>query len=711
MSTWNKKQISKSEIDSLQKKFGVDPLTASIMMRRNIVDGKDVLYLMEDDLRYQHSPFSFNLMEDAVDRILDAKEDNTKVLIYGDRDVDGVSATTVLYECLSSMGIDVQYRLPSGDDAYGLSMAAVDDFAKQFGSLIITVDCGISNNAEIAHAGELGLDVIVVDHHNPPAELPAPAIIVDPKCEDSGYPFKDISGCAVVFKLVSALRFALSDFYKQEICLLNIRPLNEAYTIECVKIRNLVPTARMEETIIPGTVSIVQTRLPAFLTGQQIFVWDGETTSSLLKSTFGGNVEFNYLDIRPEVAKLIPQTAGLSLLRVKDMSRIAKYGDHPATEIGGFYNIFVTYIQQKLKAAFPDIASAEEKDLQLVALAALADIMPLKDENRIFVRRGVASINAGRIRAGLVELMSHLNLLGKRITATTLSWDVVSNLNAAGRLGHAEYAADLFLSKDPENRDSIAQKIIDLNAERRQLSLDAWSYAAGQAQTSIPIHHGKLCVVIDERINRGVSGILAGRLVAAYNVPAMAVTFVDNVAIGSMRSCRGYDITAFLDQLSDLFINHGGHNFAAGFSFTRDKLPEFEKRVELLSQVIELSDMHDDTVDIDAEIPPTYLTPKLLSISDRFEPFGEENPDLVFMAQSLPIMDAIVMGKGEKQHLKLTLSSGAYKWPALFWNEGERLHRDFEIGDKVDILFHVDRNTFNGVETPQLVLSDIRKCS
>lgn len=709
MATWNKKQVSKGEIEALQKKYGVDALTASIMVRRNITDGKSVLYLMEDDLRYQHSPFSFNAMEDAVDRILDAKEENGKVLIFGDRDVDGVTATTVLYDCLSSLGIDVQYRLPTGDDAYGLTLEAVDEFAKQFGSLIITVDCGISNNTEIAHAAELGLDVIVVDHHNAPEELPSPAIIIDPKCEDSGYPFKDISGCAVVFKLVSALRFAQSDFYKQEICLLNVRPINEAYTIECIKIRNLVPTARMEESIIPGTVSVTQTRLPGFLSGQQIFVWDGEITGKLLKDAFGSSVEFNYMDIRPEVSKIIPQTAGLSLLRIKDLSRIAKYGDHPATEIGGFYNIFVTYIQQKIKATFPATAAAEENDLQLVALAALADIMPLKDENRIFVRRGVASINAGRIRPGLIELMSRLNLLGRHITATTLGWDVVSNLNAAGRLGHAEYAADLFITKDASYREQIAQKIIDCNTERKQLSLEAWEYAANQAKTSIPIHNDKLCVVIDERINRGVSGILAGRLVSTYNVPAMAVTFVDNIAIGSMRSCREYDVTGFLDQLSDLFINHGGHNFAAGFSFPRDKLPEFERRVIEQSAMIELGESHNDVIEVDAEIPSAYLTPKLLSIEDRFEPFGEANDELVFLAHDLPVTDVMLMGKGQKQHLKITVTVGQNKWPALFWNEGERFHRDFEIGDKIDILFHVERNTFNGVETPQLVLFDMQK--
>ena len=149
-STWQKKQISKSEIEELEKKYSLSPLVSSIMIRRNITEGKDIMYYMEDDLRFQHNPFLFSSMEDAVDRILGAKEEKEKVLIFGDRDVDGVSATTILFDCLQKMGLSVTYRLPCGDDQYGLSMQAVDDFSEEGGTLIITVDCGISNSLEIA---------------------------------------------------------------------------------------------------------------------------------------------------------------------------------------------------------------------------------------------------------------------------------------------------------------------------------------------------------------------------------------------------------------------------------------------------------------------------------------------------------------------------------------------------------------------------------
>ena len=169
---------------------------------------ENILYYLENDLRFQHAPFAFSGMEDAVERIMQAKEEGEKVLIFGDSDVDGVTSTAILYEQLVRMGLDVSWRLPLEDDGYGLSIAAIDDFAAQEGSLIITVDCGISNNQEISHANELGIDVIVTDHHNPPEELPEAIIIIDPKIEETNYPFDGISGAAVAYKLVSALRFA-----------------------------------------------------------------------------------------------------------------------------------------------------------------------------------------------------------------------------------------------------------------------------------------------------------------------------------------------------------------------------------------------------------------------------------------------------------------------------------------------------------------------
>ncbi len=714
MKNWIKKRITREDVGALYDKFGVNALTASILARRGITEGADVQFFLEDDLRFMHNPFLFANMEDAVDRILQAKDEGENVLIFGDRDVDGITSTAVLYDCLTSLGINVSWRLPGGTDPYGLNKNAVDEFEKNFGSLVITVDCGISNVEEIAYATEKGMDVIVIDHHTPPEILPSPAIIVNPKCEDSGYPFKDISGCAVVYKVVSALRFAASGLYKNEVALLTATasPDGEECTIEVLKLQNLVEKGSLSITVRSGT-SISDTKLVDFLRGQQIFVWDEKSTSSLLSQIFGSGAEFNFMDLRGEVAKVFPAMGAASLSQLKSKSKLARYNPDQNTEIKGFFNIFVTFVNAQISKQFPSYAKANERDLQLVALAALADIMPLKNENRIFIRHGIASMNKGNAREGLRELLSMQGLLGKRINATDLSWNINPALNATGRLGHPEIGLELFLEKDAGKRTEIAQKIIEMNNERKALGNEGWNFAALQAKQSIQKYGGKLCVIIDDsgeqKINRGVSGTIAGKLVNLYDIPSMAITIVDDNAIGSMRSCRGFEVLSLLDKMADLFVSYGGHAYAAGFTFKKERLPDFLAALDKFVPEIELSNSEAEQINIDAEIPSDYLKPDLLAIVDNFEPYGEENRELTFMSKNLRICDAALIGKTERQHLKLTFDLGKTKWPAMFWGGAESLHRDFDKGDNVDVLYQVGRNCYNGVETPQLIITDIRK--
>ncbi|MBQ3799632.1 MAG: single-stranded-DNA-specific exonuclease RecJ, partial [Treponema sp.] len=341
--------------------------------------------------------------------------------------------------------------------------------------------------------------------------------------------------------------------------------------------------------------------------------------------------------------------------------------------------------------------------------AAVADIMPLRNENRLFVRNALASMNAGRIRPGILEIMACQELLGKKVTSKDMGWSLTPCLNAPGRLGQGPLAAALFTEKDVRERERIAERIRDCNEQRKQLSLDAEGYTALAAKASVEKLRGKMCLVVDERVNKGITGSVAARIAERYDVPAMVVTFVEGVAVGSIRSARGVNVSDFLNQMDGMFISHGGHIGAGGFSFTRDRLAEFEETVARLAEKLELGEAKTDSYDIDANIPPNYLTPDLLRISDRMEPFGEENPPLLFQSKAVPVSKAVTMGRSERLHLKLELDCGAYKWPAIFWGGGGRLHRDFEVGDKLDLLYHVERNYFNGVETPQLMIVDMRK--
>ena len=714
MATWNKKNIAKELVMSLHTKYGTDLLTSSILARRDIITGSEVQYFLEQDKRFLHCPFLFDRMEDACDRILDAKEEGEKVLIFGDRDVDGITSTTLLYQYLKSIGIDVQYKIPSGDDDFGLSIDAIDNFAANYGTLIITVDNGICCKKEVDHAADLGIDVIVVDHHEPNDEnYPELAIVIDPKVEDCGYPFPHISGCAVVYKLITALRFALNPLYKQEICLLNVHPINDAYVIECLKIENMIIKDKLSETFVPGVMPLHQTKLVDFLKGQQIFVWDENLQKKMLVKIFGQNVEINMLDVRPEIATIIPSMAELSLLRLKSFSKIAKYQESPSSEIEAFYNIFITFIQMKISEnKNPKI---EEEELQLVALAALADIMPLQNENRILVRQGIASMNKGRYRPGLYELIQKQNMLGKKISSTDLSWNIVPLLNATGRLGEPETALQLLLEENPQTREKIADRILALNIERKKLGAEAQIVADSQVRENLPRFSNKIAYVKSEKINRGVTGIVAGKLSSMLKLPSIVIGQIDgDLFRASLRSISGVDLQNILDYCNSkiqggLFEKYGGHSEAAGFSIKKENLPILEKALEEYASYLEIPENAKTEISIDAELPFEYMSPELLNLVDSFEPFGQGNPNLKFLVKNAKIISADVMGKTEVQHLRLTIDCGKYKWPSIYWKAAERLNRDFSVGDKVNIVFEATRNLYNGNETPQMNIVEMEK--
>lgn len=686
-------------------------LLASILTRRNVTKGDDLLYYLEDNLSFEHNPFCFNQMEDAVERILAAREEEEKVLIFGDRDVDGVTSTAILFQQLKKMNMDVSYRLPVDEEAYGLSMEAVDDFAAQNGTLIITVDCGISNAPEIEYAASLGIDVIVTDHHNPPETVPDAIAILDPKTEDSGYPFPDISGAAVSYKLVSALKFSQSDFYGSEVCILYVTDTPDEsgnYEITCTKLRNLTKYKEIKEIIRPGITHISDTKLPYFLSGQYIYVWDNKTTSIILKELFGSGIDFNFLDLRAEISKIWKNFATLNASDLLNVSKTAKYRDEKPSVPECLFNVFVlwanTLFSQKNKLYEAD----REKMIQLVGIAALADIMPLKNENRLFVRNCMESIKKIGPIPGLAELFAKMGIDYHYLTGKDLGWSVIPALNASGRMGQSNLSLELLIDENPANRDATASKIIELNEMRKNLVNEASIKTSGQINESLNRFNNKICIIFHEEIHKGITGILANKIMGSIKVPTLALTEFDGKYSGSMRSCRGVIATDFLKTFGDFFIAYGGHNAAAGFSFEKEQLNEFYRRAQIISESIELED-DDAAIKIDAEIPPAFLSPDLLKVIDLLEPYGNENEELVLYSSKLVIADAQVVGKKEPFHLKLTFDCGKYKFPAMLWSGADRLNRDFYIKDQVNVLYSINKNIFNGNITPQMIIKDIEK--
>jgi single-stranded-DNA-specific exonuclease len=165
-----------------------------------------------------------------------------------------------------------------------------------------------------------------------------------------------------------------------------------------------------------------------------------------------------------------------------------------------------------------------------------------------------------------------------------------------------------------------------------------------------------------------------------------------------------------MEQCGDLFIDYGGHHAAGGFSMAMRNWGAFEERLKKLSCAIEFEEDEDgQSVRLDAELPNDYLTPDLLKLIDRFEPYGKENEPLVFMAKKLTVKEISIIGK-EAKHVKMILDTGKYKWPALYWQSADRVaNKEFGLDDKVDIVFSLSRDYFRGNETPQIMVADLRK--
>ncbi|MBD9009256.1 MAG: single-stranded-DNA-specific exonuclease RecJ [Clostridiales bacterium] len=222
---WLLKEFDKSRVLEISRTFGISPLTSIVLYNRGVRENEQIKNFLSKDLGTMYDPFLMRDMDKAVKRINAAKEAGEKITIYGDYDVDGITAIAILYKYLAGLGIDVDYYVPDRmQEGYGVNRDALDKIKTRGSSLIITVDTGITAVEECEYATEIGLDVIVTDHHECKERIPDVYAAIDPKRKDCKYPFKSLAGVGVVFKLIQALDknsslFELMEDYADLMCL------------------------------------------------------------------------------------------------------------------------------------------------------------------------------------------------------------------------------------------------------------------------------------------------------------------------------------------------------------------------------------------------------------------------------------------------------------------------------------------------------------
>ena len=203
---WECLEANKEKVKKISEEYNISSLLAKILVNKNIVEKEQINLFLNPTRHDFHDPFLMPDMEIAVERIIKAIENKEKILIYGDYDVDGITSITVLKKFLLERGAIVSQYIPNRlDEGYGLNKEAIEKIVKDGNTLMITVDCGISAIEEIEYANSLGIETVVTDHHEASETIPNALAVIDAKRKDSKYPFRELAGVGVAFKLIQAI--------------------------------------------------------------------------------------------------------------------------------------------------------------------------------------------------------------------------------------------------------------------------------------------------------------------------------------------------------------------------------------------------------------------------------------------------------------------------------------------------------------------------
>ncbi len=543
-----------NESAALAREVSLPPAAAQILFQRGFRDAPSVDAFLNPKIEDLHDPFLLRDMDSAVARIRHAIEQNEKIEIHGDYDVDGVTSTVVLNKALELAGAKSGWHIPHRlHDGYGMQPAAVEEAAGRGVQLIISVDNGIRAGAAIARANELGIDVIVTDHHLPEVDLPPALAIINPNRVDCDYPNPNLCGAGVAFKLAHA--------------------------------------------ILAGAG------------------W-------------------------PE-AKL--------------------------------YRVLESF-------------------LKLVAIATVADIVPLTGENRLIVKHGLSGL--GNVRNhGLRALLNAAGFAERVPDAGEVGFRIAPAINASGRMDSAGQAVRMFLTDDKEEATRIARELFALNVERQSAERSIVKEIFDRCVETPVTDSDAALVLWGEGWHRGVVGIVASRVVERFHRPAIVLGLENGVAQGSGRSIQAFHLLDALESMRELFTKFGGHAHAAGLTLPESSLEEFRHRLrEWAAARLTPEDMQ-PTVTVDAVVDFDEINDPLWCALEMIAPFGMDNRRPVFAARGVQLAGAPQVWK--EKHIKLAVKQGRRTLMLKGWSLAD-LATELRDVKTVDIAFEIERDFFGG---------------
>src|SRR5690554_258547 len=344
--------------------------------------------------------------------------------------------------------------------------------------------------------------------------------------------------------------------------------------------------------------------------------------------------------------------------------------------------------------------------LDLVAISIASDIVPIVDENRILMKKGLELIKK-KPRIGIGALLDLIKMPRQDINTTKIVFSIGPRINAAGRMGDATTAVKLMLAETEAEAKACAYELESVNMRRRETDSKTMEEALGLVDQDLDLEQTSTLVLYKHDWHLGVIGIVASRLVDLYHRPAIMLSSVDGVIKGSARSIRGFNIYDALKKCEDLLEQYGGHEFAAGLTLKEGKLTEFQRRMNEIASIDLSEKSFEPELMIDAKLDIEDIDMKFWKLLTQFEPFGPSNLRPIFVSEDVQVVGVpLVVGNG---HLKMKLkqkNSGVYD--AIGFNMHEYIPF-IRSGELFHIAYVIEENNWNGRRTLQMRLKDIHQ--
>ena len=571
---------------------------SKILIRRKIDSKSSARTYFVPELQQLHDPFLMKGMAKAADRIIEVIKNKEKILIFGDYDVDGTSGVSMFHVFCRELGVpNVVYIPDRFTDGYGISNNGIDTAVKNGIKLIVAIDCGITAIDQINYAKSVGVDFIICDHHQPPAQLPDAYAILDPLQPDCNYPFKSLCGTGVAFKLIQGV---------------------------CQKLD---------------------------------------------------------LDLHTEL-------------------------------------------------------------MDFVATATAADMVPVIDENRVLIHFGFRQI-MDHPRPSYQAIIRNAGLKLENLTTSNVVFSIGPRINAVGRLGDANRAVEFLTCDDITKVDDLANVLEEENTKRK--TIDAEIYIQAQhsyedyRSTDIKTDDEVAIVLHNPDWHPGVLGIIASRMVEKYYRPSIILTTFNGNAKGSARSVSNFNIYDAIKRTSEecsAVVQFGGHFHAAGIEISADKIEEFRDTFNRIARdMIDGStfgqDMLIPEIKIDSELDINEINHRFVKILKHFEPFGPGNMTPIFMTKNLQVIGdprvynntttvfkvrkASVQGNGNGNGngngSHKTFGYDSFVFDCVYYQAPAMESKDRKLvktGDKLDVVYSVEENHWNGNTKTQLRIRDMK---